>query len=239
MEPPICRIYNADDLHIRDIKLSEADVNLAQAAFNDVVEDLEGSKIFSPFDGLISLINVELDDEVNDESRVVEVIDPSVAEVVGVIDAANRGFIRIGSTATVTIKAIEGRSFNGSVTSIASEPSTERGVISYSITINVEIPNGTQVSIELTGVTTVILGDESGVIMVPDDSFASNEAGQTYVNVMRDGALFEQTVLVGESQDGWKVVYAGLRQGDQVVVTSNELTALQGGTGSTGNIGAP
>jgi len=231
---------NAGDLHRRDIELAEADVNLSQAAFNDVMEDLDGSVIISPFDGVVSLINVEIDDEVNDESRVVEVTDPSVAEVVGVIDAANREFIRIGSPATVTIQALQGRSFRGTVTSIAPEPKTERGVISFPVIISVNIPRGTQVPIELTGVTTVILGEESGVIMAPDDSFASDSVTEKpFVNVMRDGAVFEQPVIVGESYDGWKVVYAGLLQGDQVVVNSETLTPLPVGTDSTGNIRMP
>lgn len=231
---------NARELHARDIDLAEANVSLAQAAFNDVIDDLDGSIIRAPFDGVVSLINVEVDDEVNDESRVVEVIDPSVAEVVGFIDAANREFVRQGSPATVTIAALQGRSFNGTITSIAPEPKTERGVISFPVTIGVDIPNGTQIPVALTSVTTVVLGEETGVIIAPDDAISLDlVTGKPVAKVMRDGAVLEQPVIVGDSYDGWNIVYAGLLPGDQVIVTSDKVTPPPAGTSIAVNVGRP
>lgn len=140
-----------------DVALQEARVSRAQARLNEAQEDLEGAVVRSPFNGMVALLNVEVDDLVNDESRVMEIVAPGSVAVQGLIDATNVEFVKEGARAKVTIASLPGQEFEGTVTSVAEEPRTERGVVSYPVTIQVDVPPGVEVPVRLSEVTSVVM----------------------------------------------------------------------------------
>jgi multidrug resistance efflux pump len=75
---------------------------------DDASEELKGAIILAPFDGVVSLLNVETDDIVDDESRVIELVAPGSVVVEGLIDATNIQFVKEGSKARVTIASVPG-----------------------------------------------------------------------------------------------------------------------------------
>jgi HlyD family secretion protein len=143
-----------------DVALQEARVARAQARVDDALEDLEGAMVRAPFDGVVSLLNAEVDDIVNDESRVLEIVSPGSVEVDGLIDATNLQFIKEGARAEVTIASVPGQEFEGTVSSLAKEPRTERRVVSYPIRIQVNVPPGVEVPLGLSQVTSVVLPEK-------------------------------------------------------------------------------
>jgi HlyD family secretion protein len=143
-----------------DVALQEARVARAQARVDDALEDLEGAMVRAPFDGVVSLLNAEVDDIVNDESRVLEIVSPGSVEVDGLIDATNLQFIKEGARAKVSIASLPGQGFEGTVTWVAEEPRKERGVVSYPVRIQVDVPPGVEVPVGLGQVTSVVLYEE-------------------------------------------------------------------------------
>ena len=87
----------------------------------------------------VSLVNLEIDDPVNDESRVMEIIDPRQVEVAGLVDAIDLPFVRAQALARLRIDSLPGRELFGVVTTVGENPRTERGWVSYSIDIAVEL----------------------------------------------------------------------------------------------------
>ena len=151
------RLNDLIDPDPSDVALQEAKVAHAQARVDDALEELEGASVRAPFDGLVSLLNVEVDDIVNDESRVLEIVAPGSVEVDGLIDATNLRFIKEGARARITIASLPGQEFEGTVTRVAEEPRTERGVLSYPVKIRVDVPPGVEVPIGLSQVTSIVL----------------------------------------------------------------------------------
>jgi HlyD family secretion protein len=140
-----------------DVALRQAKLAAAQAKVDDATELLEGATIKAPIDGVIALVNVEVEDKVTDESRVLEIIDPIEVEVDGLVDAIDLQFVEEGAAARVTIALLPAEEFGGTVTSVADEPRTERGVVSYPVRIAIDLPAGSQVPVRLSAVTAVIL----------------------------------------------------------------------------------
>ncbi len=139
------------------VNAKEADVKKAQENLSEAQEDLEGATIRAPFDGIVSQINVEVDDEVNNETRAIELIDPSRVEVDGVVDAVDINRLEVGSKARIAIASLRGEEFEGIVTVIGETPRTERGSLNFPVKIRVQIPQGVEVPTRLTVVKTVIL----------------------------------------------------------------------------------
>jgi multidrug efflux pump subunit AcrA (membrane-fusion protein) len=142
-----------------DVALQEARVSRAQARMDDALEELEGAIIRAPFNGVVSLLNAEIDDIVDDESRVVEMVAPGSVGVEGLIDATNIQFAEEGARAKVTIASVPGQEFEGTVIQVAEEPRTERGVVSYPVRIQVDVPPGVEIPVSLSQVTSMVMYD--------------------------------------------------------------------------------
>jgi hypothetical protein len=82
--------------------------------------------------------------------------------VAGLIGAIDFRFVEKRARARVTIGSLPGEEFEGTVTRVAEEPRTERGVVSYPVRIAVDLPEGFEVPVRLSPVTTVILYEGSG-----------------------------------------------------------------------------
>jgi multidrug resistance efflux pump len=150
-----------------EVDLLKANVALSQEVAKDALEDYEGAILRSPFAGVISLVNVELDDEVTHDSRIIEVVDPTILEVAGFVDATNANLISTGDRAEVTIDNLPGDIFPSAVTFISDKPRTERGIVSFPITITVDVPAGADIPLGLSSVSVVITPNEKGLLLAP------------------------------------------------------------------------
>lgn len=145
-----------DGPDLLDVGVKVAAVATAQAAVEDAMTELRGSVVRAPFSGIVSLINVEVEDEVNDKSRVIEIIDTADLEVDGLLDAIDLPFVAEGATSKINIASMPGIEFEGTVLQVAKEPRTERGVVSYPVRIKVSLPADVEVPAKLSAVTTTI-----------------------------------------------------------------------------------
>ena len=145
-----------DGPDLLDVGVKAAAVAAAQAAVDDAITELEGSVVRAPFSGTISLVNVEVEDGVNEKSRVIEIIDTADLEVDGLLDAIDLPFVAEGATSKISIASMPGLEFEGIVLQVGEEPRTERGVVSYPVRIQVRLPAGVEVPAKLSAVTTII-----------------------------------------------------------------------------------
>lgn len=145
-----------DGPDLLDVRVKAAAVAAARAAVDDAMTELEGSVVRAPFSGIISLVNVEVEDRVNEKSRVIEIIDTAELEVDGLLDAIDLPFVAEGATSKISIASMPGLEFEGIVLQVAEEPRTERGVVSYPVRIKVRLPAGVEVPAKLSAVTTTI-----------------------------------------------------------------------------------
>ena len=161
------RLKAVQDRLPREVELGQANVSLCRGIATEALEDYEGAIIKAPFTGIISLINVEPDDEVSQDSRIIEIVDPTLLEVESFVEASNAKLVSSGAKATVTIENLPGASFTGSVSSVSNKPRTERGIISYAVTISVDVPAGTEVPVGLSSVSAVIKLNDKEVLLAP------------------------------------------------------------------------
>ena len=125
-----------------EVTLREAELASAQAALDAALQRLEDATLQAPMAGIVSLVNVEAGQAVNANTTVVEVVDPSVVEVDGVVDEIDVLFIRQGARAEVTLDALPGQVLEGIVSEIGSAAINQQGVVSYPIRILLQVPAG-------------------------------------------------------------------------------------------------
>lgn len=92
-----------------DRALLEAKLTAAQSAYTAALEKLEAVSIKAPFDGFISVVSVSEGDQVGANAEIVEVVDPSVVEMDGIVDEIDILLLREGLVASVTVDALPGQ----------------------------------------------------------------------------------------------------------------------------------
>ena len=140
-----------------EVELREALIVSAQARVDDAREELAGAYLRAPFDGIVALVNLEVGHRVSEESRVMELLEPSQVEIHGLVDAADVGLAQPGNPAVINLDSMPDVVLKGIVAEVAPEPRTERGVVSYPVVIEVSVPAGVEVPVRLSAVATTIL----------------------------------------------------------------------------------
>ena len=204
---------------ILDLAVVQANMVSAQAALRDAEKRLADSVITAPWDGVITIINAEAGDTINANTPIIEIVDTSVVEIDGSVDEIDVLFVRIGSSALVTMDALPGELLQGEVSFIATEPQTQQGVVSFSIRISISLPPGIEVPEGLSAVAKVVIREDLGVLLVPINSLYGS-FDQPTVKVMEGGRIVDKSVVLGNSDDFWIVVSEGISEGDLVIMES-------------------
>ena len=219
-----------------DVSLREADVASATASLEASVQRLANSVIVAPWDGLISLLNVEEGDQVNGATTILEVVDPTVVEVDGIVDEIDVLFVQPGARALISMDAIPGEELNGQVSEVATEAINQQGVVSYPLRIRVQTPPGVLLPEGLSAVAQIIIREERGVLLLPVQALRGT-FDEPVVLVSLDGRIEERSVVLGSSDGFWVVIESGLAEADPVVMESQAASTQQGFAAIRGLIG--
>lgn len=201
-----------------DVAAREAEIARLKSVLADALEDLEGTAILAPFAGVVVLVNAEVDDVVTKDSRIVTLVDPGQVQIDGQVGGAELRLVQLGGKARVTIASMPDSVLEGVVTSVAAEPRTERGVITYAVTLQVALPQGLEVPVTPSGVEVVVLHEVKDALVVPRRA-VHRAKRQPVVSVLNaGGSVEERPVVLGDGNGEWVSVRQGLSEGEQVVL---------------------
>ncbi len=229
-----------------DLALLESKLTAAQWAYASALEKLEGALIKAPFDGFISVVSVSEGDQVGANAGIVEVVDPSVVEMDGIVDEIDILLLSEGLIASVTVDALPGQILEGFVSEIASVANIQQGVVTYPVRVRVQIPDGLQLRDGLSAVADLILQQQLNVLLIPQQAIVGSFQAPT-VMVETESGIVERPITLGNSDGFWTEVQAGLEEGDRVVIQNAQVSddpfqalrdRFRGGGGGIGGGGA-
>ena len=216
-------------------KVDSAEHNLASAI--GLEKDAE---IRSPINGFVATVNVEEGDPANANTIIVEVVDPRVVEVDGVVDEIDVLSIPVGTPTDISLDALPGQRLRGTVVRIAPAALNQQGVVSYPIRVKVEAPEGVALREGLTTVANLLLQEERNVLLIPQQSLYGTFDSPLVRLVNGEGTIEETAVELGNSDDFWIEVRAGLKEGDRLAMESADVAttgpgfrSLRGVTGGS------
>ena len=204
-----------------DRALLESKLTAAQTAHAIALEKLETVSIKAPFVGFISVVSVSVGDQVSANAEIVEVVDPSVVEMDGIVDEIDILLLSEGLIASVTVDALPGQVLSGVVSEIAPAATNQQGVVTYSLRVRVQIPENVRLRDGLSAVADLILEQQLNVLLVPQQAIFGTFQAPT-VKLQTESGIVEQPVVLGNSDDFWTEVRGGLQEGDRVVMQSSQ-----------------
>ncbi len=209
-----------------DVALAAAEVATARQALEDAKGRLADSTLRAPFAGIVSLVNVEEGDQVGARAEILELSNPTIVEVDGIVDEVDVLSLREGVRAEVTLDALPGRRLEGTLTEIAPAALSQQGVVSYPIRISLELPRRMEPREGLSAVANIVLREERDVLRVPQQALQGS-FDEPVVKVKTAFGFEERSVTLGDTDGYWVAIREGLEEGEQVVVETSSATTSQ------------
>ena len=148
-----------------EVALRESRLASAEVALDAALSRLESVELVAPWSGTVLSVSVEGGDEVNVNSAAVEIVDPRVVEVDGIVDEIDVLSVRLGSQASVFMDALPSEVLTGVVSSIGSGATNQQGVVTYPVTVQVTVPGGLDLIEGLSAVAQVVIRQETGLLV--------------------------------------------------------------------------
>ncbi|MCH7481652.1 MAG: HlyD family efflux transporter periplasmic adaptor subunit [Chloroflexi bacterium] len=200
------------------LDLLQAQVETARLALELEILRLENSTLRAPMAGLTTFVGVAVGDTVNRTTPIVEIVDPTIVELDGVVDEIDVLFVQVGAAAEVTMDALPGRLLPATVSSIAAVGVNQQGVVSYPIRIRLEVPRGAGLREGLSATADIVIAREPNVALVPLQAILGSFDAPIVQVVGEGGGIEERAVVLGNNDEFWVAVREGLTEGERVVL---------------------
>ena len=199
-----------------EVTLRETAVVAAQANLDGAVTRLDNSTLTAPWDGYVSKVSVEKNQEINAADAILVLIDYAVAEVDGRVDEFEVLKLERGAVAAVTLDSLPDQTLEGVVSKIGSDATNQGGAVTFKADVKVALPDGLRLQEGLRATARVSLGEERG-LLVPNQAIRGEYANPVVLVV--DGEEVEERAVVLGSSDGfWTVVKQGLVEGERIAI---------------------
>lgn len=222
---------NWKTLQTYNLGLQSAEIALYQAK-----RQIMQTAIIAPSKGSIESVNLKVNyslSAIDFSSRpAVELVDISRVRFKGTVDEIDIMKIKPGQKANITVDAVPGKVFTGTVTFISPFGTKVGNVIKFAIQISLD-PTDAQLRGGLNATADIMVASAKNVLLVPV-SVIINTPGGALVTVINEatGMPERKRVTLGIQTSQFAEVLSGLKEGDKVQVPSFQGTTTAPGARS-------
>ena len=230
-------LYNIGAKSKEDLDNAQYDYDTAQSKLEEAESNLSETVIVSPMDGVV------IGEPVTDGTMAVQgnsnptvimrIADLSRKQIFAKVDETDIGSVRVGQKATFTVDAYNGKTFTATVSKISqtdmdnswnisnsssSSSSSSAAVIYYSVTLDVDDPEGLLMP-SMTARVEIETANKDSALAIPLSALKTDKNG-TYVIVIKDdGTTENRYVETGLYGDEFVEIINGLSENEKVDVT--------------------
>jgi len=205
-------------------------IQKAKQALQNAKEDLMKTEILAPFDGTVVDIGVKESDQLSSfdysSKTAVHLVDTSTVELNGVVDEIDIYQVKVGQKAIITVDALLGEEFSGTVTFISPFGTEETGVVNFSVTIDLD-PTEVELKGGLTATADIIVEKHENVLLVPNGAIKGSP-GDYWVEIVIDeatGEIEKRQVVLGTQNEYFAEVTSGLEEGEKIITEASQRKA--------------
>lgn len=240
---------------LKDYQVAKQAYEKAQADRVRAAKNLNYAEIYSPIDGIVISRDVEVGQTVVSNMSVANlftIADLDHMQVVGNVDEADIGQVKVGQRVEFTVDAYPDDRFEGNVTQVRLSATTESNVVTYEVIVSTTNDDHKLIP-GLTANLTIYVLEEDGAVTVPMSATkfspkdypdvkglpqptaasrakaASQDNGGQHVYVVRGDSLYLTPVTLGAATGVNVGVISGLKEGDVVATgyTSGAAAAAE------------
>ena len=206
------------------------DIKAAEARVASIEATLTMPYIDAPFAGTVTDLRSMVGDQVGPSTVSFRIDDFSQVLVDVQITEVDINRVKVDQAVTLTFDAVSGKSYNGTVKSVARVGVLSNGTVNFTVTI--ALTDGDEaVRPGMTAAVNIVVSQLSNVLLVENRAVRLSN-GQRIVYVLRNGALAKVPITIGAISDTQSQLIGGdVVDGDLLVLNPPvEFTAPSGGT---------
>jgi len=233
-----------------DLETAQANLANDQAKLEQAQADLGGATLVAPYDGLIGVVNGQVGsiNGINSSASTLLTIMSDELQLSSLVNEADIGRIKVGQDVEFASSSFSNKTFTGKVLRITPQATTVSNVQYYPVLISCVDPDKVLMS-GMSVSAKIIVARQSDTLTVPmmavsyaqtylksNPTLAVEGKGKAVV-VMENNQPVVKKVVLGISDGSNYAVSEGLKEGDTVIVGTNQTTAGTGtkASGSTGS----
>lgn len=209
------------------VDTAEERIESAQSSLDSTQDSYENYTITAPISGQVITKNTKVGDNIDRSSgsssaALAVIYDLSEVTFEMSVDELDVGSVQVGQRVEVTADALEGVSFQGTVTNISLQSTQSNGVTNYPVTVTLDEVGDLLPGMNVDGV--IILNEVDDALLIPVDSLM--RGNRVYI---RDDTVTQQEgsvpagfravqVETGLSSDEYVEILSGLSEGDEIYV---------------------
>lgn len=230
----------------KDLDVSRTAYDKAKADKVRAAKNLNYAEIYSPIDGIVISRDVEVGQTVVSNMNVANlytIADLDNMQVIGNVDEADIGQVKVGQPVTFSVDAYPDEKFDGKVTQVRLNPTTESNVVTYEVVVAASNPDHKLIP-GLTANLTIYTMREENVLLLPTNAFTfepERSAGNTRlpqpagnadelklddnqrcVWVVSDNSLVPAIVTIGNSNGLKTAVLSGIEDNATIATGYSE-----------------
>lgn len=234
----------------------ESDIQMKQNAVTAAQQDVKNAQtaagkdtITSPVDGIIAELAVKNGASVSSGTTVATILNPNAMQTTVAVDELDISKVKVGQKANITLDAVSGKTFTGSVVQIDQIGTSSNGVTTYNVTVTIDKPDGLKVGMNTN--VSLITQSKENVVVLPASAILNKKGSTAYV--LSPDSLFDSSgksvqlknantaelllkygkqITIGLSNTDSVEVTSGLSSGDKVAVA---VTASKSAIASLSN----
>lgn len=201
-----------------EMQRANVEVQLAQLALEQARYNLDQTRLYAPFDGIIAQKNLTIG-QLPPQSFALLLMDTSEYYIDLPIDETDIVKIQIGQPVTLQADALPDTPLTGEVVRVAFTPTRIGQVVTYLVRVRLD-PTDAPLRVGMTLTAQITVAQRDNALLVPNRFVRVDRTTQTASVVLRDadGSLREVRVLLGERNALTTEITAGLLEGQTIVL---------------------
>jgi HlyD family secretion protein len=206
---------DSDEQDLRNLQLV---VDQASISLKNAQVDLGNTKIFAPFNGIVSSVPGQVGAPASNAAPMLTLINDARVEFPVQVDESEISKVQLGQKAEVTLDALAGKTFTGKVTRVSPKATVVSNIAVFYVTVTLENQNRA-LRPGMTAEAEIISREYPNALQIPKRAIQT-VSERTYVKVLGADGKTEETVRIKTGpDDGANIVIAeGLQPGQTVVL---------------------
>lgn len=221
----ILNYENAKDIYEIAIDGVDDSVDEAKEELKDAKENLVKFEEFvldgtitTEYAGTILAIGYEKGDSLSSDTAIASYADENSVEVTVAVSQDDISNVEVGENVNILFHAYKDEEYNGTVTEISNQESSNSTTVSYDVTVNVQ-GDVSKIYDGMTANVTFVTKEIKDVVYVSNKAI-QNEGTKSYVTLVKDGVNKKVQVTTGFSNGTNVEITDGLSKGDIVLIES-------------------
>ena len=200
------------------IATSKAQLEQARIAYEQAKLRLDHASLTAPFEGQVGQVNVTRGGSSAGLGGAILLVDTSRFHIDVSADEIDIAKLKVGQTVTVSVDALPDVPITGKIDRIAPVATSQAGVVSYQVRVNVD---STDASLRagMSANVTIVTNTRTDVLLVPNWAIRIDRAtGKAYVSRLMGTTVREVEVGTGLRNENDSEAMSGVQEGDVIIV---------------------